>query len=641
MPPAPIGPNEPERLRALGKLEILDTPPSEVFDCFVRIARQLFDTPIAAISLVDADRQWFKAIEGGSRRETPRDWAFCGYTILNPDQVLCVPDAAIDERFADNPLVTGPTGFRFYAGAPLVDVNGHALGALCVIDKRPRAPDEAALRQLRDLATCVTAALRLHGALHRLADEALRDPLTGLPNRRVFDATLQALGPGAAATLFMLDLDHFKAVNDAFGHQGADAALREVARRLRRIKRRPNKAFRLGGDFFGLLVTGMQDEAAAAELAAEIHGAMADPFLLDGQAVPLRASIGVATMPTHARTASQMLHAADAALYAAKRAGRGITWQAQPCGKRRRAAGRVGMGRIVMREALRDALLTPRFEQFQLHFQPVADLLRGRVAAHEALVRWTLPHGLQIGPADFVPLAEESGLVSHLDRWVLQQACATAAAWRQPWRVAVNISPVTIALLDVVAVVRDTLQRTGLAPDRLVIEVTETAPVSHPDRMIAAISGLHRLGVRPIVDDFGAGHASLAYLRRYPFDRVKTDRCFVEGLGTDARAAPVMEALVRLARSLDILLVAEGVETETQFAILRRLGVSRVQGYLLARPVPPEQIAETVIRAERKLARLLKRHAPPARAAGRPAEPAGTAEPGWLRDSAYEEPLVA
>jgi EAL domain-containing protein (putative c-di-GMP-specific phosphodiesterase class I) len=197
-----------------------------------------------------------------------------------------------------------------------------------------------------------------------------------------------------------------------------------------------------------------------------------------------------------------------------------------------------------MRDQLRDALLTPRFEQFLLHFQPVVDLAKGRVATQEALVRWVLPDGRPVGPADFVPVAEECGLVSHLDRWVLHQACTIAAGWTGRWRLSVNISPVTIGLLDVVGLVRDTLAQTGLAPEALVIEVTETAAVADPVRMVDTINGLRALGVQPIVDDFGAGHASLAFLRRSPFLIVKTDRCFVAGLGTDPRATPVMEALV-------------------------------------------------------------------------------------------------
>ncbi len=604
MPPAPLSPNEAERLQALRDLEILDTPASDVFDSFVRLARQLFDVPIAAISLSDSDRHWFKAVEGLPVQELPRDDAFCPHTILHPDRVMCVPDALEDARFIDLPVVAGEPHIRFYAGAPLVDNGGHAVGVLCVADARPRSPSPEALAQLQTLAAAVMAALQLHAASLRLVDEARRDPLTGLPNRREFDTALAALGR-RAATLFMLDLDHFKALNDSFGHGGADAALREVARRLRCISARGERLFRLSGDSFAILTDGNADPAQAQQRAAALHAALLELFAIDEQAVPLRMSIGIAHKPLHARTAEELVNAADAALTAAKRDGRGTSRVAD---RRRAGAASIGLGRLMMKDKLREVLLAPRHEQFALHFQPVVDLARRRVAAYESLVRWTLPDGRQVGPSDFVPIAEESGLVSHLDRWVLRTACATAARWHVPWRVSVNISPVTIALLDVTALVRDALNASGLEPDRLVIEVTETAAVPDPDRMMNTVTDLRGLGVLPIIDDFGTGHASLAYLRRYPFGLVKADRCFVDGLGTEPRAIPVMESLVSLARSLDILLVVEGIETEEQLMILHRLGVPRVQGYFLGRPGPADQIAQAAERVERKLARVLKRH---------------------------------
>jgi diguanylate cyclase (GGDEF)-like protein len=632
MPPAPLCPNEVERLQALYNLDILDTPPTKVFDSFVKVACGLFDVPMAAVVMVDAERQWFKAAIGSSARETPRDLAFCGYTILQPDEAIWVSDATRDRRFADHPMVVGEPGIRFYAGAALVDQDGHAIGSLCVVDTRPRRPDPAKLAQLRNLATGVMAALNLHAASPRLIDEAGRDPLTGLLNRRAFDAALRALGR-QEATLFMLDLDSFKAVNDAIGHVGADAALREVARRLRRVGRRTDRVFRLDGDAFAFLAEGLSDAQAAEAIAAEMQAAFAETFTIDGQAVPLRTSIGVAGIPHQAKSADQLLRMADAALSAAKRDGPGTICLGQAAGGRRRRPREAGLGRLTMKDLLREALLTPRFEQFRLDFQPVVDVEHGCVATQEALVRWTLPGDRHVGPADFVPLAEECGLVSHLDRWVLRQACATAARWPTPWRVSVNISPVTIGLLDVVGLVRDTLDVTGLPANRLVMEVTETAAAPDPERMDRTLEGLRHLGVLPIADDFGAGHASLAFLRRYAFDIVKTDRCFVAGLGSDARAVPVMEALVRLASSLDMLLVAEGVETEEQMMILLRLGVPKVQGFLLARPVPTDRIARVTAQAERKLAQIVKRYR---QARGIAASGGGLrtgfVEPDWLRE---------
>src|SRR5271165_2365947 len=467
MPPAPRRPDQAERLQAPRHLDLLDTPRTRLFDSLTRLARGLFDVPTAGISLLETDQPRFRAIDGVQIAETNPDLSFAAHVARNPNDMLCVTDARADPRFARLPAVVGEPFVRFYAGAPLVDADGHVLGAFDIADTRPRSPDAGALGQLRNLAAAAMAALDLHRTLPHLAGEVRRDPLAGLPDKAAFDAALTAIGP-------------------------------------------------------------------------------------------------------------------------------------------RNEAG--GMGRLTMREKLREALLAPHLGQFEAYFQPVFALDHGRIAAHEALVRWTPPGSPQIGPADFVPIAEETGLVSHLDRSMLDRTCAIASRWSIPWHVSVNISPVTIGLLDVVELVAAALRRTGLHPSRLSIEVTETAALPNRERMASTMSGLRKIGVSPIIDDFGAGHAALAYLRHYPFDLVKTDRCFVKGLGSDPRAAPVLQALVRLARSLGILLVAEGVETEEQLLILYRLGVQRVQGFLLGRPVPVAQIEQTAERATRKLARVLKRH---------------------------------
>ena len=466
MPLAPRRPDRAERLRALRNADPLNAPRTRLFDSLIRLARGLFDVPMAGICLLETDPPSYSAVDAAQIVETNPELSFAAHVARNPNDILCVTDARADPRFAQSPAVVGEPFVRFYAGAPLVDPDGHVLGTFGIADTRPRSPDADALDQLRNLAAAAMAALDLHRTLHDRGGNGRRDPLTGLPDRAASDAALTAARP--------------------------------------RIE-----------------------------------------------------------------------------------------------------AG--GIGRLTMRENLREALSAPHHEQFEAYFQPVLDLDHGRIAAHEALVRWTPPGGSQIGPADFVPIAEESGLVSHLDRWMLDRTCAIASRWSIPWHVSVNISPVTIGLLDVVELVGAALRRTGLHPSRLSIEVTETAALPSRERMVSTISGLRKIGVSPIIDDFGAGHAALAYLRHYPFDLVKTDRCFVEGLGSDPRAAPVLQALVRLARSLGILLVAEGVETEEQLLILYRLGVQRVQGFLLGRPVPAEQIEQTAERVTRKLARVLRR----------------------------------
>ena len=306
MPAAPLPADENERLATLVALDLLGTEPSAEFDIFPALAQGVFATPVAAISLIDATRQWVKSGIGVDVLEVPREHSFCAHAIMNPGQLLCVPDATLDPRFVDNPLVTGGMGVRFYAGMPILGPGGHALGALCVIDHRPREVSSEALEQLKRLALGVGSALRLHASIQELQKLATTDPLTGLRNRAGFDCRLRTaltrrVGTAGQAGLLFLDLDGFKAINDLFGHAGGDAALREVGHRLRAATQAQDTLARLGGDEFCILVEDVRDPAGLLALAARVHAALAQPFHIDGQCVPLRTSIGVAACPHRRR----------------------------------------------------------------------------------------------------------------------------------------------------------------------------------------------------------------------------------------------------------------------------------------------------------------------------------------------------
>lgn len=605
MTPAPMPSNERERIAALRRLDILDTAPDAVYDAFTELARSVCGTPIAALSLVDSDRQWFKSILGLPAQQTSRDTAFCAHAILRPGQVTVVPDARLDVRFAANPLVTGMPGIRFYAGAPLLDRDGFVLGSLCVIDCQPRGVDEEMLAKLSQIAAGASATLQLHGCMRELSRMALVDPLTGLANRAAFDRRLEEACAGPGAALLMFDLDRFKGINDLFGHPGGDRALREVARRLRSVARAGDLVARFGGDEFAILCGDGASMEAALAIAGRVHSTLADTFQIDGQVVPLRTSIGVAVAPRHASDAEGLLAATDAALYAAKRAGRGVTRLALSPNAATQSAPADPAGRMTLHNLLREALLTPGCNPFHLHFQPILDLPSGRVTAFEALVRWTLLDGHRVPPGDFVPVAEQSGLVAHIDRWVLMQACRAARSWPEAWAISVNMSPATVALLDVVELVQEALAVSGLPPSRLRIEITETMQVPNPQRMAEAMQALRALGVTVALDDFGNGYASVANLRRFPFNAVKLDRSLAAGLGTDSQALPVLRALLDLTGALGLRAVAEGVETDEQLRLLQGLGVSHMQGYLFGHPVPEEEVAQTAAEAEALLAALL------------------------------------
>lgn len=597
MPAAQLPHDEAARLAALRETGLVDSQPPAVFGGLVRVARELFAAPIAAISLIDADRQWFKASEGLGISETPRELSFCAHAILSPDRVTCVPDAMLDPRFAGNALVRGDPHIRFYAGAPILDASGHALGAVCVIDSRPHTPEPASLARLRDLAAGVSAAvqlhtIRLHGKqLRTLRQDKRVDPLTGVPGRAAFERALAAGAPGGSA-LLLLDLDGLKGLNDLFGHRGGDAALAEAGRRLASLAPRL-AAFRLDADAFALLAAPQSGEAPGAS-AASVHAVLSGPFAIDGQPVALRASIGVAAQA--GITPAALFLQADIALRAAKRAGGHQTRHAES-----RSAGLAPLGRIGLSQRLRDALVPPGREPFTLVFQPVVALESGATTGMEALVRWQ-PEGAEtVSPGEFVLLAERIGLVSHLDRWVLGSACRAAAAWAGPWGVSVNISAMSFGLIDVAALVADALAASGLEAGRLTIEMTETALAREPERTRQAVVGLRALGVGVALDDFGAGHGSLTTLRRFPFSALKIDRGLIEGIVPDGAQAHMVGMVTQLGHKLGVPVVAEGVETREELATVTALGATHVQGRLLSWPVPGREVAGAALTAEAAL----------------------------------------
>ena len=599
MPAAPLPTDETERLFALHQLRILDTPQDENFGIFPALAAALFDAPVSAVSFIDAERHWFKAAHGLDATQVPRAVSFCAHAILVPGQVIVVPDATRDARFADNPLVTDGPRFRFYAGAPIIDrTTGAALGALCVLDHQPREITPAWIEQLRRLAHGVGSAAHLHGMLNRLQAMTLRDPLTGAGNRVALEAQVAQVfdappgtdpAPGRTALMF-LDLDRFKTINDLFGHAGGDAALTETVRRIRQVLRPTDFVARLGGDEFCVLLDGCEESDAAETVAARIHAALAEPFLIDGKAVPLNTSIGIAFAPDDAADTPGLLARADEALYAAKHAGRGTTRLFRQVAQATGPAPAVHVpGRRATEQMLKAALLPTAHKPFTLRFQPFFDAATRALAGFEALVRWPLPDGTELQPGAFIQVAERTGLVVQLDEWVLQEACREAAAWRMPLTIATNLSAANFFASDIVETITAILARTGLPPTQLKLEITESVLLRDAERVRAAIVRLQDLGIQFALDDFGAGHASLAYLRDFPIDEVKIDRGFIDGADQDDRKKAFFRAIIDMCQAMKVNTLAEGVETEQQLALVRRLKVGSVQGFLLGRPLEQAQ----------------------------------------------------
>ena len=420
----------------------------------------------------------------------------------------------------------------------------------------------------------------------RIRHLARHDALTDLPNRYNLQERLEAALDAAARTgrgvaLVYLDLDRFKPVNDLFGHPAGDALLVQASKRIAAEIGPGDTLARVGGDeFVMVLADGVQPERAAA-VTMRVIEALRQPFQIEGTRVEIGASVGVALYPQDGGTPEALIKAADAAMYRAKDDGRG-TVRFYDSSMDARLQARLQMGHELAGAAERGELL--------LHYQPMVNGVTGEVESLEALVRWRHPARGLVPPAEFIPLAEETGLIDVIGRWVIDEALAAAASWPRPWRVSVNVSPAQFRQTDLCGVLRRAIDAHGLDPSRVVVEVTESVMIEDPAKAVALLNRLRGLGVRVALDDFGTGFSSLSYLRMFKFDRFKIDRSFVRELGKDEDALTVCHTIVNLGHNLGLDVTVEGVETEGQLAIVRSLGCDQVQGYLVGRPAPAEAV---------------------------------------------------
>ncbi|MFP4360699.1 MAG: putative bifunctional diguanylate cyclase/phosphodiesterase [Alphaproteobacteria bacterium] len=451
------------------------------------------------------------------------------------------------------------------------------LGDGRVLEARTRHRDDGTrLAEIED----VTESWRRERHTARLVR---RDALTGLANRAGLEERLarETAGGdrGQRMALFYLDLDRFKPVNDTLGHAVGDALLRAVAGRLRRQVRGGDTVSRLGGDEFAILATleATADDAAVEAQAARLADICSRTYLLEGHQIDIGASVGVAVARAGELTGERLKERADVALYAAKRAG-GATWRVFD----RRMLRRLDSARRLKNE-LQTAL---PLRQFEVHYQPQLDFAGGGISGFEALVRWRHPTRGVIGPDRFIPAAERSGLINDLGAWVLTTACMEAVSWTTPATIAVNLSPVQFRHPRLVGMVARALEISGLAPERLMLEITESALLRDEAANGDIIDQLKRLGARIAMDDFGTGYSSLTHLQLFPFDKIKLDRSFVAAVGDNHRARAIVEAVSRLGADLGMATVAEGVETPEQMRRLGDTGYSAAQGFLIGRPAP-------------------------------------------------------
>ncbi|MET0221016.1 MAG: EAL domain-containing protein [Tardiphaga sp.] len=434
----------------------------------------------------------------------------------------------------------------------------------------------------------------------RIAHLAHYDALTDLPNRVTFhhklDNELATLDSGARFAILYIDIDEFKSVNDTLGHAVGDELLKSVAQRLSASVGSAGFVARLGGDEFAIVQTGVKDRDDISELVLPLFAAIRQPYDCHGHRITTDASIGIAFAPTDGRNRDELLRHADLAMYSAKAGGRRTFRFFEP------AMDEDAKARRALEQDLRAAMAEGGLE---VHYQPIVDIASNQINCCEALLRWRHPVRGMISPAEFIPIAEETGLITELGEWVLATACAEAATWPDGVKLAVNVSPVQFASQTLPLKVTGALLASGLPASRLELEITETVLIRDDEAALALLHQLRSIGVRIALDDFGTGYSSLSYLQRFPFDKVKIDRSFIADIITPGGTSSIVQAMVTIAAARDMITTAEGVETSDQLAALRALGCTQMQGWLFS-PAKPAKDIRAMLKKRRSRGRAAR-----------------------------------
>ena len=578
---------EVNRLSALKDLRLLDTPPSESFDRLTRMASRLFDLPIAAVSLTDSDRQWFKSRVGVEHWSMPRDKAPCAAVAMSR-QVLVIEDVLDDPRYRDSSLAQH--GIRFYAGAPLTTTDGFGLGAICVLGTEPRKASPSELDSLQDLASMVMAQIELQHAFGHI------DPISGLPNRRQFVEDLDDLardhaGEPRLAVLFdLIGVDTLNHAARVMGSAAIDEVLKSAVRSLRNLVGPDHDLYHVGHAQLACLAPAGFDEAGYREHLS----AKASQFRrIAGQALIGTPAVGVAPFSLGKLPPSDVLRIAQGAAQDARSA---CTLVAFHSANQDSAFQR----RFKLRRDFEQAIESR--ENLRLVYQPRIDAASGRCMGVEALLRWTHPTLGPVSPSEFIPLIEQSALARPMTAWVIDTAVQQLARWHaigMDLQVSVNISAANLRDPEFAASVSRVLDHRGVPAGSLELEITETAIMTNAELALGQLETLAAAGVRLAIDDFGTGYSSLSYLQRLPVHVVKIDRSFVGNLDTDPRQRSFVAMMATLSKHLGYRTVAEGAETATVVEHLREAGCDEIQGFFFARPMMPDDVKPWLVANDR------------------------------------------
>ncbi|MDR5776794.1 MULTISPECIES: sensor domain-containing phosphodiesterase [unclassified Caballeronia] len=575
IPPYPA--DEAERLSALRSTYLLDTRPESFFDDITRLAAEMFDVPISLVTLVDKERQWFKSRVGLKLAESAREISFCGHAILSKEPTV-VLDANLDERFHDNPLVTGEPSIRFYAGAPVVTDDGYAIGTLCIIDSESR-PVFGDSEQSRLSALAGLIAQRVDA----LRSNAYRDNVTGLPNlARFTDDTALSCASAHAVLLDVCTLDYINRMVVAVGLETVNAVAVATTSRLMRALGTGVTLYRIGYARY-LFVT----EASCGEISEMVRKcvrAFESPLIV-GRDLPIDVtpSVGIARICDTSGPSDLIA----ALIFASERAreshANAVVYDRE-----------MGLGRhrtFLLLNSFKDALAR---NQLRLVYQPRVRLIDGVCVGAEALVRWRHPQLGEISPGEFVPLIANTALINALTDWVLATALRQLAEWhiQHPGLViSVNAVGSDLSRADFVEQVNVALQSAGVSPQRLELEVTEGSLMLHTERSASNVSALRRLGVSLAIDDFGSGFSNLTQLSSLDVAAVKIDQALVRAIMTSPRDATIVRSVIRLVHELGYKAVAEGAETAEILGQVRDWGCDEIQGYFIGRPMEEDVFA--------------------------------------------------